>query len=114
MASSTPLNPISQKFKISQEPATKLMCRNIKPLFNFEPKATSDEVDAAALQFVRKVSGFNKPSEVNEEAFNEAVKEISHATRHLLSHLATTAEPKNREEEAHKTHLRAIKRFGNN
>lgn len=88
------------------------MCRNIRPLFNFEPHATYDEIEAAALQYVRKVSGFNKPSEANEEAFDEAIKEITHATKHLLSHLSTTAEPKNREEEAHKAHLRAIKRFG--
>ncbi|HVZ67060.1 MAG TPA: DUF2277 domain-containing protein [Patescibacteria group bacterium] len=87
------------------------MCRNIKSLFNFEPTATSDEVNAAALQYVRKISGFNKPSEANEEAFNEAVHEIAHATEHLLHHLSTTAKPKNREEEAEKAHLRAVKRF---
>ena len=90
------------------------MCRNIKPLFNFEPHATNDEVEAAALQYVRKVSGFNKPSEVNEPAFNEAVREIAHATQHLLHHLSTTATPKNREEEAAKAHARAVKRFGKN
>lgn len=88
------------------------MCRNIKPLFNFEPEATNDEITAASLQFVRKVSGFTKPSEVNEQAFNEAVAQISHATKHLMHHLKTAAEPKNREEEHEKAHLRAIKRFG--
>ena len=88
------------------------MCRNIKPLFNFEPTATNGEIEAAALQFVRKVSGYNKPSEVNEQAFNEAVEEISHATAHLMHHLKTNAEPKNREEEAKKAHERAVARFG--
>jgi len=90
------------------------MCRNIKPLFNFEPPATEDEVYNASLQFVRKVSGFQKPSQINEAAFNEAVQEISEATRHLLTHLATEAKPHNREEEAAKAHARAVKRFGNN
>lgn len=88
------------------------MCRNIKPLFNFEPEATNDEITAASLQFVRKVSGFNKPSEVNAQAFNEAVTEITHATKHLMYHLKTSAEPKNRKVEAEKAHLRAVKRFG--
>ena len=88
------------------------MCRNIKPLFNFEPHVTNSEVEAAALQFVRKVSGFNKPSEQNQKAFNEAVHDISHITAHLLTHLKTTAEPKDREEEAAKAHARAVKRFG--
>ncbi len=88
------------------------MCRNIKPLFNFEPPATNDEIEAASLQFVRKVSGFNKPSEANEKAFNEAVAEIAHTTRHLMHHLSTTAQPKDREEEAQKAHLRAVARFG--
>jgi hypothetical protein len=87
------------------------MCRNIKPLFNFEPAAKKDEIREAALQFVRKVSGFNSPSEVNEHAFNEAVEDISNATMHLLHHLKTSAEPKNREEEARKAHERAVKRF---
>ncbi|HVZ12701.1 MAG TPA: DUF2277 domain-containing protein [Patescibacteria group bacterium] len=89
------------------------MCRNIKPLFNFEPHATNDEVSAAALQYVRKVSGYNKPSDANRQAFDEAVAEIAHATEHLLHHLSMTAEPKNREKEAAKAHERAIKRFGN-
>lgn len=88
------------------------MCRNIKTLFNFEPHATNDEVHAAALQYVRKISGFNQPSEVNEKAFNEAVEEIAHISGHLLSDLVTKAEPHNREVEAAKAHERAVKRFG--
>lgn len=88
------------------------MCRNIKKLFNFEPHATNAEVEAAALQYVRKISGFTHPSQVNEQAFNEAVAEITHISGHLLEHLTTTAEPHNREEEAKKAHERAIKRFG--
>ncbi len=90
------------------------MCRNIKPLFNFEPHATSEEIHAASLQFVRKISGFNSPSNANEKAFNLAVEEISHAATHLLMDLSTNAEPKNREEEAAKAHERALKRFRNN
>lgn len=88
------------------------MCRNIKQLFNFDPPATKDEVHAAALQFVRKISGFHEPSQVNEAAFNEAVEEVAHAARHLLHHLKTNAQPKNREEEAAKAHARALERFG--
>lgn len=84
------------------------MCRNIRPLNNFEPPATQDEVHAAALQFVRKVSGATRPSKANEEAFNRAVEEIAHITRHLLQDLVTTAPPKNREEEAAKARARAI------
>jgi hypothetical protein len=87
------------------------MCRNIKKLFNFEPHATSDEVQAAALQYVRKISGFTHPSHANEQAFNEAVAEIAHISGHLLEHLTTTVEPHNREEEAKKAHERALKRF---
>jgi len=90
------------------------MCRNIKRLFNFEPHATTDEVHAASLQFVRKISGFTKPSQANEEAFNHAVEEISHISAHLLNDLVTTAEPHDREEEAAKAHERAVKRFGKN
>jgi hypothetical protein len=89
------------------------MCRNIKTLYNFDPPATENEVRAAALQFVRKVSGFQKPSEVNEHAFNEAVEDMTHAAAHLLHHLKTSAPPHNREEEARKAHERALKRFGN-
>ncbi len=88
------------------------MCRNIKPLFNFEPPATNDEVRAAALQFVRKISGFTKPSHVNEAAFDYAIDEIAAASQHLLDHLTTAAEPHDREIEAAKAHARALKRFG--
>lgn len=82
------------------------MCRSIKPLFNFEPVATDDEIHAAALQFVRKVSGFHEPSQVNETVFNQAVHDIAHITRGLISHLTTHSEPKNREEEAAKARER--------
>lgn len=88
------------------------MCRNIRPLNNFEPPATKDEVYAAALQFVRKVSGTTKPSQANEEAFTTAVHEIAHITRHLLDDLVTTAPPKNREVEAEKARARARLRYG--
>ena len=88
------------------------MCRNIKRLFNFKPHATNDEVHAAALQFVRKISGFNQPSHVNEKAFNQAVEDIAHIAGHLLSDLVTTAPAHNREEEAAKAHARAVERFG--
>ena len=87
------------------------MCRNIRTLHIFEPAATSVEVHDAALQFVRKISGSTKPSKANEEAFNNAVHEIAHATQHLLDHLTTTAPAKNREEEAAKRRARAEKRF---
>jgi hypothetical protein len=85
------------------------MCRNIHTLHNFEPAATSDEVHAAALQYVRKIAGTTKPSKANEEAFERAVHAIAHATQHLLDDLVTTAPPKNREEEAAKARERAIK-----
>jgi hypothetical protein len=87
------------------------MCRNIKPLFNFEPPVTEDEIQAAAQQFVRKISGFNTPSNANEAAFRAAVAEISAAARTLLSSLETHAPPKNREEEAAKARTRAARRF---
>lgn len=87
------------------------MCRNIKPLFNFEPPATEDEIRAAALQFVRKLSGFNSPSKANEAAFSAAVDEIAAAARAFLSSLETTAPPKNREEEAAKARARSAQRF---
>lgn len=87
------------------------MCRNIRQLHNFEPPATSDEVRAAALQYVRKVSGSTKPSQANVEAFDAAVEEIAHATQHLLDHLTTTAAPKDREVEAAKAKERARKRY---
>ncbi|GAB3267485.1 DUF2277 domain-containing protein [Sinomonas notoginsengisoli] len=88
------------------------MCRNIKVLHNFEPYATSDEVHAAALQYVRKVSGSTHPSKANEEAFNRAVAEIAHITAHLLEDLVTTAPPRSREAEAAKAKARAAVRFG--
>ena len=87
------------------------MCRNIHTLHNFEPEATDDEVYAAALQFVRKVSGSTKPSKANTEAFDDAVAEIAHITRHLLADLVTHAPPKNREEEAAKAKERSLQRF---
>jgi hypothetical protein len=88
------------------------MCRNIKTLFNFDPPATDEEIRDASLQFVRKLSGFHHPSEVNEAAFNKAIDEVSVTARNLLEHLVTRAEPHNREEEAAKAHARAVKRFG--
>jgi hypothetical protein len=87
------------------------MCRNIHTLHNFEPAATNDEVHAAALQFVRKVSGSTKPSKANAEAFDRAVAEIAHITRHLLDDLVTTAPPKNREIEAAKARERSAHRY---
>ena len=88
------------------------MCRNIRQLHNFEPPATSDEVRAAALQYVRKVSGSTKPSAANQAAFDEAVAEIAHVTQHLLDHLTTSAPPKDREVEAAKAKARAQARYG--
>jgi hypothetical protein len=87
------------------------MCRNIKPLFNFEPPATEDEVRAASLQFVRKISGFNKPSKANEAAFEAAVEEIAEVARRLLISLETNAPPKDREEEAARARARSAQRF---
>jgi hypothetical protein len=88
------------------------MCRNIRVLHNFEPPATSDEVTAAALQYVRKVSGTTKPSQANQEAFDRAVHEVAHATTHLLEALVTNAPPKDREVEAEKARERARVRYG--
>ena len=88
------------------------MCRNIRPLFNFDPPATNDETRAAALQFVRKISGFTKPSKANEEAFQTAVDEIAGISARLLHALETSAPPKNREEEAAKAKARAAERYG--
>lgn len=88
------------------------MCRNIKTLFNFDPPATDEELRAAALQFVRKLSGFHEPSQVNEAAFNKAVDDVAKVARTLVDSLQTKAEPHNREEEAAKAHARAVKRFG--
>ena len=87
------------------------MCRNIKTLFNFEPPVTDEEVRAAALQFVRKVSGFNKPSKINEAAFLAAVDDVATIARNLLSSLQTSAPPRNRAEEAARARARAAKRF---
>ncbi len=87
------------------------MCRNIRPLFNFEPPVTEDEVRAAALQYVRKVSGFSKPSKANEDAFLAAVDDIAAATRKLMVSLETNAPPKDREEVAAKARIRAAQRF---
>ena len=88
------------------------MCRNIKPLFNFDPPVTPDEVRAAALQFVRKISGFTKPSKTNEAVFLAAVEEVAMVSERLLHSLATSAPARNREEEAAKAKARAAVRFG--
>jgi hypothetical protein len=88
------------------------MCRNIKPLFNFAPPATEGEVRASALQFVRKVSGFTKPSKANEQAFNDAVEEVTAAAGRLIQSLVTTAAPKTREEMAARARERAAERYG--
>lgn len=88
------------------------MCRNIRQLHNFEPPASDDEIRAAALQYVRKVSGQTRPSQANEPAFARAVDEIAHVTQHLLTDLVTAAPPKDRKAEAAKAKARAAKRFG--
>ena len=88
------------------------MCRNIRTLYNFEPETTREEIRAAALQYVRKVSGMNKPSRANEPVFERAVDEVAHATEHLLAELVTTAPPKDREVEAQRRRERALARFG--
>jgi hypothetical protein len=88
------------------------MCRNIKTLFNFDPPVNDAEVHAASLQFVRKISGFNKPSKANEAAFQAAIEEIAETSTRLLRSLETTAPPKNREEEAAKAKARAAERYG--
>ena len=87
------------------------MCRNIKPLFNFEPPVTPEEIRAASLQFVRKISGFNKPSKTNEAAFSAAIDEVASAAARLLASLETTAPARSREEEAAKARLRNAERF---
>jgi hypothetical protein len=87
------------------------MCRNIKTLFNFEPPATEEEIRAASLQFVRKLSGFTKPSKANEEAFNQAIEEVTAAAGKLIASLVTTAEPRDREVEAARARARSIARF---
>lgn len=88
------------------------MCRNIKTLFNFDPPATKEEIRAASMQFVRKLSGFHEPSKANEKAFNDAIDEVAVVAQKLLNSLVTQAEPHNREVEAAKAHARAVKRFG--
>ena len=88
------------------------MCRNIKTLFNFEPPATEEEIAAASLQYVRKVTGFNKPSKKNEAAFDSAVEDVANITERLLASLETAASPKDREEEAARAKARAALRFG--
>ena len=88
------------------------MCRNIKTLFNFEPPATEDEIHASALQFVRKLSGFNAPSKANREAFDIAVDEVAAVAHRLFESLETTAQPKDREDEAAKARARSAERFG--
>jgi hypothetical protein len=88
------------------------MCRNIRTLFNFDPPATEHEVRAASLQFVRKITGFNKPSHANEAAFNAAIEEVAAASMRLLSSLETSALPKNRDDEAARAKARAAERFG--
>ncbi len=87
------------------------MCRNIKTLFNFEPPATEEEIRAASLQFVRKLSGFNKPSKANEESFDRAVEKVAGIARKLIESLETTAAPRDRETEAQKGRARALERF---
>ena len=87
------------------------MCRNIRPLYNFEPATTPDEIRNASLQFVRKVSGMTKPSKANEAAFNKAVDQVSHSIHHLLDSLVTTAAPRSREVEAAKGRARSEARF---
>jgi hypothetical protein len=88
------------------------MCRNIRTLFNFDPPATDDEVRAASLQFVRKLSGFNAPSKANEAAFARAIEEVADTARRLVDSLTTTAAPRDREEEAMKARARSARRFG--
>ena len=88
------------------------MCKNIRTLYNFEPPATDDEIRAAALQFVRKISGFTRPSAANEKAFDRAVDEVARTSSKLLKSLVTTSSPRNREVEMAKAHARAVRRFG--
>jgi hypothetical protein len=88
------------------------MCRNIKPLFNFEPPATNEEIHLSSIQFIRKISGFTKPSKANEAAFNQAVNDVSIVARRLIDSLETQAPPRNREIEAARAKARAAERFG--
>ena len=88
------------------------MCRSIKTLFNFEPPATDEEIRAASLQFVRKLSGFNSPSKANQAAFDKAIEDVAHAARVLIDSLVTTADPRDRDVEAERARARAAVRFG--
>jgi hypothetical protein len=88
------------------------MCRNIRTLFNFQPPATDEEIRAASLQFVRKLSGFNKPSKANEQAFDAAIEDVAKVARRLIDQLVTTAEPRDRAVEAQRARARAAQRFG--
>lgn len=90
------------------------MCRSIKPLFNFDPPATDEEIRDASLQFVRKLSGFQKPTKVNEKAFNQVVEKVAKEAKNLLNSLTTTAMPRDREAEAQRAQARSAKRFGEN
>jgi hypothetical protein len=103
---------VSKSAGHSDKLRSSLMCRNIKTLFNFDPPVTDEEVRAASLQFVRKISGFNKPSKANEASFLAAVDEVAGISSRLLRSLETNAPPKNREEEAAKAKARAAERFG--
>jgi hypothetical protein len=118
LASRAKQNPFSSAELASPEPCAKagprligFMCRAIKTLHNFSPAATNDEIRASSLQFVRKLSGFTKPSRANEEAFNRAVDDVAHAAHHLLESLVTNAPPRNRETEALKAKARSAKRY---
>jgi hypothetical protein len=110
----SPILAILCSFALSASFAVKylIMCRNIKTLFNFDPPVTPDEIHAASVQFVRKITGFNKPSKANEEAFDAAIADVAGICTRLLQSLETTAPPKNREEEAAKARARAAERFG--
>ena len=88
------------------------MCRNIRTLYNFAPPATDEEIKASSLQYVRKVSGFTKPSQANEDAFNRAVEQVAAVTRELMNALVTNAPPRDRDEEARKARERSLRRFG--
>lgn len=90
------------------------MCRNIRTLYNFDPPATEEEIHAASLQYVRKITGYNNPSKANEEVFNHAVNEIAMVSKELLNTLVTSTEPRNREVEAERARIRAAKRYGTN
>jgi hypothetical protein len=104
--------PITRRRPLRRRAGARAMCRNIKNLFNFEPPVTPEEVQAASLQFVRKITGFNKPSKANEGAFQLAIEEIAASSSKLLRALETAAPPKNRDEEAAKAKARAAARFG--